>query len=311
MALRRDTFQSCENDLRYPFPAVAFRLFLAVTGLVLIGCDKIQIPGVTEPAAAKTVAPVTAPAAPSVPQQPVPSPVATQPLNANSMASVDSFLEKAKTTGSIEDSDLLAVVQAKEGLEKVQALNLPGGKITDAGIAVLPKFPRLTTVDLSGTLVTDAGIKIVKEMPLLEALSLTNTKVTDVAMASIADHPILRELRISSTGVTDKGLELLGKVKHLEVLDISRTGITGSGFQKFKGKKTLRVLHAQHSSIHPNAFNLLVGAPIEDLNLDVTERFGNALGSKCFHPDERHSASAHGVQEIEGPDNRWNADSGQ
>lgn len=271
MALRRNALQLCENGLHRPFPPVAFQLFLAVTAIALIGCDKIQIPGVTEPAAAP-VAPVTSPTAPTVPtvpQQPVSSSV-TPPPNVNPMVSVDSFLEKAKTAGSIEDRDLLAVAEAKEGLDKIQKLNLPGGMITDTGIAVLSKFPNLTAVDLSGTQVTDAGIKVVKEIPLLEALSLTNTKVSDVALASIADHPSLRELRLASTGVTDKGLELLDKLEHLEVLDISRTGITGSGFQKFKGKKTLRVLHAQHSSIQPGAFKFLAGAPIEDLNLDVT-----------------------------------------
>jgi Leucine-rich repeat (LRR) protein len=254
---------------------IAFGLFIALGGLILSGCDKIQIPGVNGPAAPAPTAPVAAtPVAPATTvatQQPALPPAMMELPKLDGKTAVKNFLEKAKLAGSIEDADLLAVADVKEGLESIQKLVLPGAKVTDKGLAMLSRFPRLTVVDLSSTPVTDEGLKVFKEMPLLESLSLNNTRITDVGLTTISEHPSLKELRLSQTGITDLGLSLLDKLEFLEVLDISQNGIiTGRGFEKFRGNKKLRVLYVQHTGIQPGAFKFLKGAPIEDLNLDVT-----------------------------------------
>lgn len=258
------------------FPGkVAVGLILAFGGLMLGGCDKVQIPGIGGPAAAPAApAPVAAspaPAAQPAPQQPTLAPPTTMELpKKDGKTAVKSFLEKAKGVGNIEDADLLTVSEVTEGLEAVEKLELPGAKVTDKGIAVLSKFPRLTSVNITSTQVTNEGIKVFASMPLLEELALSGTKVTDVGVASISDHPSLKSVRLANTAITDESLAMLDKMANLEVLDISYTPVTGAGFEKFRGNKKLRVLYAQHSGIQPGAFKFLKGAPIEDLNVDVT-----------------------------------------
>ncbi|MDB5390546.1 MAG: F-box/LRR-repeat protein 20 [Planctomycetaceae bacterium] len=272
MALPCDTFKQRGILWGAPLTSVALGLILTLGGFILTGCDKIKIPEIGGTATPAPVAPVVATpsAAPAATQQPVTPPVVMETPKTESRASVKLFLEKAQLAGNIEDADLTNVVEAKEGLDKVEKLILPGAKITDKGLAVLSKFPRLISVDISTTAVTNEGLKVFKEMPLLKSLGLAGTKITDVGLNVIAEHPGLKELNLAKTPVTDIGLALLGKLEYLEVLDISYTSITGAGFEKFRGNKKLRVLYAQHSSIHPEAFKFLKGAPMEDLNLDVT-----------------------------------------
>lgn len=252
-------------------PAVSVILGAAL--MVLVGCDKIQIPQMgQQPAAAPTTpAPGAAPAAQVAPNAPAAGVDGiAQTAKPDPKAVVAAFLEKANTLGAIEDQDLLKVTELTEGLEDVKELKLAGDKITDAGVARLSKFPKLANLDLSTTRVTNDGIAVIKDMPELRSLGLGHTAIDDRSMGLIGQQIALKELVLSKTSVSDFGLAQLADLENLEVLDISDTRMTGSGFEKFRKNKHLRVLRCQHSAIQNEAYKYLANCPIEELNADVT-----------------------------------------
>lgn len=248
-------------------------LLCLVGGLVVAGCDKIQIPQMGQQPAATATTPAAgvAPAAQAAPDSTsVPANAAVQTGTPDPKAVVAAFLDKASKPGQIEDQDLLKVTELTSGLEEVKELRLTGDKITDAGVARLSKFPKLANLDLSTTRVTNDGIAVIKDMPELRSLGLGYTAIDDRSMGLVGQQTGLTELNLAKTSVTDFGLGELGDLENLEVLDISSTGITGAGFDKFKKNKHLRVLRAQHSAIQNEALKYLTNCPIEELNLDVT-----------------------------------------
>lgn len=88
-------------------------------------------------------------------------------------------------------------------------LDLSGTQITDAGLAVVERFPNLTRLHLNRTAITDAGVAHVARLSHLEYLNLYGTKVTDASLTPLAGLANLRALYIWQTGVTPKGIERL------------------------------------------------------------------------------------------------------
>jgi Planctomycete cytochrome C len=84
----------------------------------------------------------------------------------------------------------------------VGELDLSDTKLTDAALATIGKFPRLTWLNLSNTAVTDAGIAHLKGLTHLSYLNLHSTGVTDTALASLAPCRKLRQVYLWKTSVT-------------------------------------------------------------------------------------------------------------
>lgn len=259
---------SPRDSVRIPFLCVSSVLCV----LFVTGCDKVQIPDLTQQSAPP---PAGDPGAAGVGKAnsnagAAPKDLPTQTAKPDPKASVAAFLDKAKEVGKLTDQDLLTITQLPEGLGEIKELRLVGGSITDTGIAALSKLPGLTSVDLAGSQVTNDGLKVIKDMPQLRSLGLSETKIDDQAMNIIGEKTDLKEIALARTGVTDVGLSLLSELKDLEVLDISNTTITGRGLEKFKNMKHLRVFRAQHSSFQSPAMKFLAHCPLEEINLDVT-----------------------------------------
>lgn len=85
-------------------------------------------------------------------------------------------------------------------------LDLSGTQITDAGLAVIERFPNLTRLHLNRTAITDAGVAHVTRLSHLEYLNLYGTKTTDAALAPLANLANLRALYVWQTGVTPEGI---------------------------------------------------------------------------------------------------------
>src|SRR5262245_53660354 len=81
----------------------------------------------------------------------------------------------------VTDADLSELA----GLKQLQALNLAGTKITDAGLKQLPSIA-LRHLDLHSTQVTDAAFKQLARFAQLEALFLHRTAVTGAGIGELA-----------------------------------------------------------------------------------------------------------------------------
>jgi uncharacterized membrane protein len=97
-------------------------------------------------------------------------------------------------------------------------LDVSGTQITDAGLAVVERFPNVTRLHLNGTAITDAGITHLARLPHLEYLNLYGTKITDAGLAPLTGLANLRALYIWQTGVTTQGIDRLkASLPHLVV----------------------------------------------------------------------------------------------
>lgn len=88
-------------------------------------------------------------------------------------------------------------------------LDLSGTQITDAGLAVVARFPNLTRLHLNRTSITDLGITHVARLSHLEYLNLYGTKITDAGLVPLAGIASLRALYVWQTGVTPAGIDRL------------------------------------------------------------------------------------------------------
>ena len=88
-------------------------------------------------------------------------------------------------------------------------LDVSGTQITDAGLAVVEKFPNLTRLHLNRTAITDAGLAHLARLSHLEYLNVYGTKITDAGLTSLAGLANLRALYIWQTGVTPQGIDRL------------------------------------------------------------------------------------------------------
>lgn len=75
-------------------------------------------------------------------------------------------------------------VAAIGGPKHLRALAL-SGRITDAALARLDRFPELEELDLWGTRITDDGLAAIRALKRLRSVNLTNTNVTPAGVPSL------------------------------------------------------------------------------------------------------------------------------
>ena len=99
----------------------------------------------------------------------------------------------------------------------------------------LTRFTNLQALDLSGTDVTDAGLKDLASLTHLQALSLSVTKVTDVGIKRLARLTNLQTLRLTDTQVTDYGFQDLARLTKLKAINLNGTPVTDEGVKEPSG----------------------------------------------------------------------------
>ena len=92
-------------------------------------------------------------------------------------------------------------------------LDLSRTGVTDAGLKVLAKMPKLERLDLRGTAVGDDGVRALASLSNLQTLSLYGTWVTDAGLESLRGLPSLRRVYVGGTKVTEPGRDALRKAR--------------------------------------------------------------------------------------------------
>lgn len=83
----------------------------------------------------------------------------------------------------------------------IQALNLAGTGVTDAGIAALANMPNLQRLRLERTKVTDAGMVHLGKLQQLDYLNLYGTDITEAGLKTLQDLPALQQVYVWRTKV--------------------------------------------------------------------------------------------------------------
>jgi RNA polymerase sigma factor (sigma-70 family) len=91
--------------------------------------------------------------------------------------------------------------------------------------------------------VTNAGLKHLKGMKQLTQLGVTSWHVTDAGLENLKDLGRLKWLQLGSPDITDKGLVQLKGLTELETLDLMATQTTGGGAAHLKNLPKLKVLY--------------------------------------------------------------------
>jgi len=133
--------------------------------------------------------------------------------------------------------------EAKTAGQPVVKVNLAGTKADDKVLALILKaWPRLQALELEGTNVTDAGLVHLEGLARLKKLSLINTVITDKGLAHLKGLTQLQVLDLSATKITDKGLGNLKELVNLRELNLGLTKVTNTGLADLKGLTQLRKL---------------------------------------------------------------------
>jgi hypothetical protein len=76
----------------------------------------------------------------------------------------------------------------------------------------------LSSLYLAETQVTDAGVHVLIRMPKLEYINLQQTKITDACMDDLASMPALRNVDLRQTHVTADAIKrLTDKCRYLRI----------------------------------------------------------------------------------------------
>jgi hypothetical protein len=110
--------------------------------------------------------------------------------------------------------------------------------LTDDGLANLPEFPQLSSLDLSYTSVSNSGLAILPRYAGLEALDVGGAQsrdlITDAGLGYVLSLPKLQTLNASETGLSDASVDGLATLARLKMLDIRSTQITRAAVERLR-----------------------------------------------------------------------------
>jgi Leucine-rich repeat (LRR) protein len=152
----------------------------------------------------------------------------------------DNFLSAVKQVDLQSGDD--ATLAQLGALPEVEALELHGSKITDAGMVHIKTLSQLRTLAIRETNVTNQWLVNLKDFRQLRILSLGGTNFGDAGMEQLKALPQLEQLVLLDTNVTDAGLESVGKMTHLQNLTIRKAPINGRGLVHLKSLSNLEYL---------------------------------------------------------------------
>jgi internalin A len=244
--------------------------------LALAGCDKP--PTFSELINGKQKeAPAPASAA-KTPAEITPPVVAKEPPKPEKTAQELVAAFEATPSQQRTDAQLIEMAGKPEAAGHFTELDLTSSGVTDAGVAVLPKFENvaalsighcqcsnkalssvaqmksLTALYMSGGLpkdaTCDAGLAALKSMHELTSLSLEGANVTMAGLTGIGQMVWLEKLDVAHNRFNDDNLEQLKSLVHLKELDISDTSVSDNGFRLIAPFRELELLKIAHLPIH-------------------------------------------------------------
>ncbi len=102
----------------------------------------------------------------------------------------------------------------------ISELDLSDTKITDASVAIIGTFPRVTKLNLSSTAVTDSGIASLKGLVNLDWLSVHSTSVSDASIETLKGLRKLKNVYLWKTHVSSSSAGTLQKALPGSVVSI-------------------------------------------------------------------------------------------
>jgi len=253
-------------------PVAIATLVVVVAAVVgLAGCDKLPTASElingkkkeTPPPPKVASTPVQTPSAAPPPQKP------PEPPKKTPQELITQF--NATPSQQRTDGQLGELVRMPEAIDQFTEMNLNGSGVTDAGMAVLPKFERVEKLSIDGCQYTndalanvakmknltslsmlggavkeqgsDKGIAYIKDMHQLTSLSVERAKFTIAGFSSIGEMVWLESLNVSGTPFADEQLKALSGLTNLKDLNISRTAVTDAGFAYLLPFRELEVLN--------------------------------------------------------------------
>ncbi len=139
---------------------------------------------------------------------------------------------KVNLANTKADDKVLALIA--KAWPQLQALELEGTNITDAGLVHLEGLTRLKRLSLINTVITNKGLVHLKGLTQLQVLDLSATKITDQGLAKLKGLVNLRELNLGLTKVTNAGLSELKGFTQLRKLDLFLTKVTAEGTRELQ-----------------------------------------------------------------------------
>lgn len=260
----------------------AIAIAMAFAGVGLTGCEKP--PTWDELIHGKKKEEKAAPVVQQAPSNPAPAPVAKPaPPKKTPQEVIAAF--QATPPEKRNDALLGELAALPQGLEQFTEMNLTQSGVTDAGIAVLPKFERMETLIIDScpysnaalknvagmrsltalsmaygatrSKDTDEGLTYLKGMRQLTSLRLDHGKFTREGLAQLADMTGLESLSVEDTNFTDENLAALAGLTGLKELNISSTYVTDAGLLNLLPFKQLEILRMGNMRSHLSGSGLL------------------------------------------------------
>lgn len=140
-------------------------------------------------------------------------------------------------------------IRSLAGLSDLAAVLLQQTELTDRGIEVLAKLPKLRELNLFGSQgVNDAALVVLTELPALEKLRLRGTGVTGDAAAALSRLIKVTELDLSETAFGNAGMPAVAAMPALTQLNLWLTRVDDQGMESLRGKSTLTSLNLDNVS---------------------------------------------------------------
>ncbi len=156
------------------------------------------------------------------------APKAADPLSAGATAAPEAAKEAVRQLGA-----LVSPVAVGSPLLRVEWVS-GASAITDQQIALLaPLAGSLAELDLSDTKITDAALATVAKFPRLTWLNLNNTAVSDAGIAPLQTLLNLSYLNLHSTNVSDAALPGLAPLRKLRQVYLWKTRVSPAEAAKF------------------------------------------------------------------------------
>ncbi len=184
------------------------------------------------------------------------NPADVPPAQLNAAQVIENFL---KIRPDLRTDEHLAQLGAlKEGLERLTELNLAHSRVTEAGLAHVPKLTYVTAIDLSFTPLTLDGLKHVVELEDLEKLAVADTDMNDEGVELLVPLQKLQVLNLNETQITNDAFVHIAKLPVLEALLVSGTMIDGQGFKHLR--QPLKTIAADNTRFGDFGFNHIKGS---------------------------------------------------
>lgn len=178
---------------------------------------------------------------PDVAKKVEPAPAATQPDDAEAVASLEKagvVLKKNKAGTAVEVIDMQSagggnvdLFKAAAKLPSLRAIICTGPDVNNEAVSALKghaRLEKLAATDRSA--IGDAGVEALVTVPNLADLTLERSEITDAAYAHLAKMNKLKYVRANLTKTTDAGVKQLAGATQIELLDFRDcTGVGDDG----------------------------------------------------------------------------------